>query len=88
MLKVMQRFGKHCSCHLQGECWLGFLGGGPYREQAVGGEWDMTDLTDGRSVNIYQTTRCNFPEYNHLHSIRRRENLKSHEEVCCTEILV
>jgi hypothetical protein len=30
MLKVIQRFGKHCSCHLQGEYiyiyWLGIFG--------------------------------------------------------------
>jgi hypothetical protein len=29
-----------------------------------------------KSVNVYQTTRRNIPEDNHLH-IRRRENLKS-----------
>jgi hypothetical protein len=29
------------------------------------------------SVNIYQTTRRDFPEDSHLHT-RRRENLKSH----------
>jgi hypothetical protein len=29
------------------------------------------------SVNIYQVTRRNIPEANHLHS-RLRENLKSH----------
>jgi hypothetical protein len=31
------------------------------------------------SVNFYQTTRRNNPEDNHLH-LRRRENLKSHQE--------
>jgi hypothetical protein len=31
------------------------------------------------SVNIYQTTRCNYPEDNHIHT-RRRENLKSHRD--------
>jgi hypothetical protein len=30
------------------------------------------------SVNIYQTARCNIPEYSHLHT-RRRENLKFHK---------
>jgi hypothetical protein len=28
------------------------------------------------SLNIYQTTQCNIPEYSHIHT-RRRENLKS-----------
>jgi hypothetical protein len=32
--------------------------------------------TSETSVNFYQTARCNYPEYSHLH-IRLRENLKS-----------
>jgi hypothetical protein len=28
------------------------------------------------SINFYQTTLCNIPEYSHFHT-RRRENLKS-----------
>jgi hypothetical protein len=46
MLKVIQRFAKHCSYHLQGkyvlvgQFWKTYIG------QAVGGEWDMTDLFD------------------------------------------
>jgi hypothetical protein len=45
MLKIIQRFDKHCSCHLQGEYvgWAFFWK--PYIGQAVGGKWDMTDLT-------------------------------------------
>jgi hypothetical protein len=34
--------------------------------------------TSETSVNFYQTTRRNNPEYSHLHS-RRRENLRSHQ---------
>jgi hypothetical protein len=33
--------------------------------------------TSETSVNFYQTTRCNNPEDNHLHTLSR-ENLQSH----------
>jgi hypothetical protein len=33
--------------------------------------------TSETSVNLYQTTRRNYPEDSHLHT-RHRENLKSH----------
>jgi hypothetical protein len=42
MLKVIQCFGKHCSCHLQGE-----YDGRPFFGRQAGGKWDMTDLTGG-----------------------------------------
>jgi hypothetical protein len=37
--------------------------------------------TSETSVSMYQTTQCNNPEDNHIHS-RRRENLKSHASFC------
>jgi hypothetical protein len=43
MLKVIQRFSKHCSCHFQGEYVGKFWK--PYIGQAVDGKWDMTGLT-------------------------------------------
>jgi hypothetical protein len=36
------------------------------------------------SVNIHQTTECNFLEDSHLHT-RRRENLKSHLSLLCSQ---
>jgi hypothetical protein len=36
--------------------------------------------TSETPVNFYQTTQRNIPEDGHLHS-RRRENLKSHNEI-------
>jgi hypothetical protein len=53
MLRIIQRFGKHCSCHLQGECvvagrfWKSYIG------QAVGGALDFVMLiggAEGRAV--------------------------------------
>jgi hypothetical protein len=47
MLKIFERIGKHCSCHLQdeyvmvGRLWM------PYIGQAVGGELDLMVLIDG-----------------------------------------
>jgi hypothetical protein len=38
MLIVIQRFGKHYSCHLQGECVQVGLFFKPYIGQAMGGE--------------------------------------------------
>jgi hypothetical protein len=37
--------------------------------------------TSEMSVNFYQTTQRNSTEDSHLHT-RRRENLKSHQEIC------
>jgi hypothetical protein len=37
MLRII-RFGKHCSCHLQGECVVVAHFWKPYIGQAVGGE--------------------------------------------------
>jgi hypothetical protein len=46
VLKIIQRFGTHCSCHLQGEYVLAeqFLGA-LYRE--VDGELDLISLIGG-----------------------------------------
>jgi hypothetical protein len=47
MLKNIQCFGKHCSCHLQGKSvtvghfWQSYIG------QAVGGELDLMVLIGG-----------------------------------------
>jgi hypothetical protein len=38
MLKIIQRFGKHCSCYLQGEYVIVGRFWKPYIGQAVGGE--------------------------------------------------
>jgi hypothetical protein len=46
MLKVVQRFGKHCSYHLQGDCFLVGCFWKNYIEQVVGGKWDVTKQTD------------------------------------------
>jgi hypothetical protein len=46
MLKVIQHFGKHCTCHLQGKCVLVRCSWKSYIQQAVCGKWDMTDLID------------------------------------------
>jgi hypothetical protein len=40
VLEVIQNFGKHCSCHLQGEYVLVRGFGKTFIEQAVGGEWE------------------------------------------------
>jgi hypothetical protein len=37
MLRIIQRFGKHCSCHLQGECVVVGRFLKSYTGQAVGG---------------------------------------------------
>jgi hypothetical protein len=47
MLKVFQRFNKHCRFHLQGECVFGEGVRKPYIHQAVGGELDAKDLIGG-----------------------------------------
>jgi hypothetical protein len=47
MLKVIQCFGKHFSCHLQGECVLVGHFWKPYKGQAVGGKWDVMNLSGG-----------------------------------------
>jgi hypothetical protein len=45
MFKVIQSFGKHSSCHLQGEYILVECFLEAYVEQAVGGEWEVCDKT-------------------------------------------
>jgi hypothetical protein len=53
MLKIIQRFGKHCCCHLQGECvvvgpfWKSYIG------QAVGCELDLMVLIGGAEEGCY-----------------------------------
>jgi hypothetical protein len=47
MLKVIQRFGKHCNCHLQGEYVLVGCFWEPHIGQEVGGEWDAKNLIGG-----------------------------------------
>jgi hypothetical protein len=42
VLRIIQRFGKHCSCHLQGD----YVMIGLFLE-ALGGELDLMVLTGG-----------------------------------------
>lgn len=36
MLKIVQHYGRHCSCHLPGECVMAGRVWKPYMEQEVG----------------------------------------------------
>jgi hypothetical protein len=45
MLRIIQRFAKHYSCHLQGEYVMVGHFRKPYIGQAVGGELDLLVLT-------------------------------------------
>jgi hypothetical protein len=45
MLKVVQHFSKHSSCHLQGECLLVGYFWKSYIGQAVGAVQDVMNLT-------------------------------------------
>jgi hypothetical protein len=47
MLKIIQRFGRHCSCHLQGEYVMVGRFLKPYIAQTVGGELDLMVLIGG-----------------------------------------
>jgi hypothetical protein len=47
MLKVIQRFGKQCSCHLQGESVLFWSFWKPFIEQALGGWLYVTNMIGG-----------------------------------------
>jgi hypothetical protein len=47
MLKIIQRFGKHCICHLQGEYVMVGRFWKPYIGQAIGGELDLMVLIGG-----------------------------------------
>jgi hypothetical protein len=47
MLKIIQRFGKHCSCHLQGEYVMVGHFWQPYIGQTVGGELNLMVLFRG-----------------------------------------
>jgi hypothetical protein len=79
MFSIIHRFGKHCSCHLQGECEVVERLLKPYIGQAVDGQLMMEAAsTSETSVNFYQTTWSNNPEDSHLHTCCR-ENLKSHD---------
>jgi hypothetical protein len=45
ILSIIKRFGKHCSCQLQGECVVVGRVRQPYIGQGVGGELDLMVLT-------------------------------------------
>jgi hypothetical protein len=47
MLTVVQRFGKHCICHLQSEHVLTGHFWQPYVGQKVGGSMDVIELIGG-----------------------------------------
>jgi hypothetical protein len=47
ILVVIQGFGKHCSCHLQGECAEVGRFRKPYIGQVVGGELDLIFMVGG-----------------------------------------
>jgi hypothetical protein len=47
MSKIIESFGKHCSCHLQGECIKVGCFWEPCIGQAVGGEFDLVVLIGG-----------------------------------------
>jgi hypothetical protein len=47
MLRIIQRFVKHCSCHLQFECEVVGHFGKLYIGQAVGGGLDLMVLIGG-----------------------------------------
>jgi hypothetical protein len=64
MLRIVQRFGKHCGCQLQGECVI--VGGfwKPYIGQAAGGELDLMVLIGGaeeRAPIHFMAGRCRLP---------------------------
>jgi hypothetical protein len=47
MLRINQHFGKHCSCHLQGEYVTDGHFWKPYKGQTVGGELELRVLIGG-----------------------------------------
>jgi hypothetical protein len=47
MMKIIQRFGKHCICHLPGEYVMVERFWQPYMGQAVFGELDLMVLIRG-----------------------------------------
>jgi hypothetical protein len=53
MLKVIQCFGKHYSCHLQGEYLLIRRFWKPNIGQALGGEWDVADMIIPSAGHIF-----------------------------------
>jgi hypothetical protein len=63
MLIVIQRFGKHCSCHLQGECLEVGCFLNSYIGQAVGGEYDLMVLIGGA---LYKASENTQPLHIHL----------------------
>jgi hypothetical protein len=54
MLRVIQRFGKHCTCHLQGEYIVAGRFWKSYIEQAVGGGLDLMMLIGGAEERLTQ----------------------------------
>jgi hypothetical protein len=63
MLRIIERFGKHCSCYLQGECVELLVFWKPYIETAVVGDLDFMVLIGGveerrAAPQIQLTTYC------------------------------
>jgi hypothetical protein len=56
ILKIIQRFGKHCICHLQGEYVMVGRFWQPYIGQAVGGELDSMVLIGRAEAEVVQKT--------------------------------
>jgi hypothetical protein len=63
MLEVIQRFGKKCICHLQGDCALAWSIGKPCAYRAVEGEWDITDPTGGPEDRASQLRHSTLASY-------------------------
>jgi hypothetical protein len=51
MFKVVQRFGKHRNCHLQGKC-IDWMFMRDICRKVVGGERDMTSLIGGAEEHV------------------------------------
>jgi hypothetical protein len=60
MLSINQRFGKHCSCHLQGECVVGRVLEALYKANIK-----MTVFWDVEPYGL--VVRLNVTEDSHLH---------------------
>jgi hypothetical protein len=83
MLKIIQHFGKHCSCHLQGKyvmvgCfWIPCIG------QTIGEEMDLKVLIGG--VEEHQSAPTN-PALHLLPALQKMPNIHvHHEDVNCND---